>query len=96
MIVTSCYHQNVKTKTMVYLEPEQHRALKARARAEGISLAELVRRLAQDHVARAAVHRAVAPDTYSRLVALGASGRRTIGDDHDAHLARALKAKHAR
>ena len=86
----------MKTKTMVYLEPEQHRALKARSRAEGISLAEIIRRLARDHIARTRQAPAVSRDAYSTLVALGASGRPDVGDDHDLHLARALRKKHAR
>jgi hypothetical protein len=86
----------MKTKTMVYLEPDQHRALKARARAEGISLAELMRRLAQDHIARSRQVPAVSAAAYEGLVALGASGRQEIGDQHDVHLARALRRKHAR
>ena len=40
----------MKTKTMIYLERDQHRALRARARAEGISLAALIRRLAEAHL----------------------------------------------
>jgi hypothetical protein len=86
----------MKTKTMVYLEPEQHRALKARARAEGISLAELMRRLARAHLDQGRTLPEVSPETYKGLVALGASGHRDIGDDHDAHLARALGRKRAR
>lgn len=86
----------MKTKTMVYLEPDQHRALKARARAEGISLAELMRRLARAHLARSRGLPAVPPGVYRNLVGLGASGRPDIGDNHDAELARALRAKHAR
>ena len=81
---------------MVYLEPEQHRALKARSRAEGISLAELIRRLASDHLARTRQAPAVSKNAYGALIALGASGRRNVGDDHDLHLARALRRKHAR
>ena len=81
---------------MVYLEPDQHRALKARARADGISLAELIRRLARAHITQTHPLPAVARDTYGALVALGASGRQDIGDDHDVHLARALRKKHAR
>ena len=86
----------MKTKTMVYLEPDQHRALKARARAEGISLAELMRRLARAHLAHARELPAVPRAAYGGLVALGASGQSDIGDDHDVQLARVLRAKHAR
>ena len=86
----------VKTKTMVYLEPDQHRALKARARAEGISLAELMRRLARAHIEHSRELPAVPSAAYNDLVDLGASGRSDVGDDHDAQLARALRRKHAR
>jgi hypothetical protein len=86
----------MKTKTMVYLEPDQHRALKARAKAEGISLAELMRRLARAHIEQSRALPAVPPAAYNDLVALGASGRSDIGDKHDAELARMLHRKHAR
>ena len=86
----------MNTKTMVYLEPEQHRALKAKARAEGISLAELMRRLARAHLSANKALPAVTRDTYAGLVNLGASGRSNIGDRHDDELARVLRAKHAR
>ena len=81
---------------MVYLDPGQHRALKARARADGISLAELIRRLARSHIAEGERLPTVSRETYTGLVALGASGQQDIGDTHDAQLARALRAKHAR
>ena len=80
---------------MVYLERAQHRGLLARARAEGVSLAALVRRLADAHLAESRP-RPVAPQAYRALVALGTSGSADIGDRHDAHLARALKRTHAR
>ena len=81
---------------MIYLEREQHRALRAQARAEGISLAALIRRLADAHLAETDPGRTAAPDAYGALVALGESGRPDIGDEHDARLARALRRKHAR
>ena len=86
----------MKTKTMVYLEPDQHRALKAKARAENISLAELMRRLAHAHLSESRAGPAVPREVFAGLVGLGASGRSDIGDRHDAELGRALRAKHAR
>lgn len=80
---------------MVYLERAQHRALRDRARAEGISLAALIRRLADEHLNETR-SRAVPPATFRALVAIGESGQSDIADDHDARLARALKRKHAR
>ena len=81
---------------MVYLEPDQHRALKAKAQSEGISLAELMRRLAHAHLSESKSLPVVQPAVYSGLVNLGASGRPDIGDRHDDELARALLAQHAR
>lgn len=86
----------MKTKTMIYLERDQHRALRARARAEGISLAALVRRLAHAHLTESQSGPAVSRKTYHGLVALGASGRQDVSDDDDAHLAAALRRTHAR
>ena len=86
----------MKTKTMIYLERDQHRALRARARAEGISLAALIRRLAEAHLKDPAPLRDVPRDAFVALVALGASGRPDVGDEHDARVARALRRKHAR
>ena len=85
----------MKTKTMVYLERAQHRALRERARAEGISLAALIRRLADEHL-NDTRSRAVPAATFRALVALGESGQIDIATEHDAHLARALRRKHAR
>lgn len=86
----------MKTKTMIYLERDQHRALRARARAEGISLAELVRRVTDAHLTESQPRPAVSRAIYQGLVALGASGRPDVSDHHDAALAGALRRKHAR
>ena len=94
MIVTLCYHHRMRAKTMIYLEPAQHRALKARAHADGISLAELIRRLADSHLNQS--RRAVPPRAYEGVIGLAASGRDDIGDTHDRRVARALRGKHAR
>jgi len=42
----------VKKRTQIYLDPEVHRRLKERAKEEGISLAELIRRIARDYCAK--------------------------------------------
>jgi hypothetical protein len=86
----------MKSKTMVYLEREQLKALRARARAQRISLAELMRRLVAHHLREADIAPPVPTSAYEKLVALGASGRADVGDRHDAHLAEALRRDHAR
>jgi hypothetical protein len=83
----------MKAKTMVYLEREQLEALRARARAERISLAEAVRRSVQMSLDAGRRAPAVPDSAYRAMVALGASGRRNIGRNHDAELARALRTR---
>jgi predicted HicB family RNase H-like nuclease len=43
-----------KKRTQVYLDPEVHRRLKERAKEEGVSLAELIRRMAKDYLRKEA------------------------------------------
>jgi hypothetical protein len=86
----------MKAKTMVYLEREQLKALKVRARAERISLAELVRRLVAKHLDEPQVAPGVSSETYATIVALGASGHKDVAARHDAYLADAITRDHAR
>ena len=89
----ACYHTVtiMKAKTMVYLEPEQLEALRARARAQRISLAEAVRQAVRMSLDADVRPPAVAASAFRALVAIGESGRPDIGDRHDAELARALR-----
>ncbi len=86
----------MKTRTMVYLDPQQHKGLKARARAEGVSLAELVRRLVKEHLRQRQALPPVPSAAYTKIVGLGSSGRRDVSDRHDEYLAQALARDHAR
>ena len=83
----------MKSKTMIYLEREQLEALRARARAERISLAEAVRRAVRMSLAADAPPRAIPTAAYHAMVAIGSSGKKTIGRDHDAELAKALRSR---
>lgn len=85
----------MKTRTMVYLDVAQHRRLKARARAEGISLAEMVRRCVSAHLEESPDRAPVPRSVYERLVALGSSGQSDVAEHHDQHLADALAREHA-
>lgn len=71
---------------MIYLEPRQLQALKARAHRLGISVAELIRRMVSDGLEHGAPTQAAPPDVYQRLVGLGHSGLRDIAERHDAYL----------
>ena len=83
-------------RTMIYLDPPQFKALKARARAQGVSLAKLIRRLVKEHLEEHQPLAPVPPTAYARIVALGSSGRPDISQRHDVYLAEALHREHAR
>ena len=85
----------MKTRTMVSLEREQLKALKARARSKRISLAELIRRLVKEHLEEPRPSPRVSPEAYKRIVALGSSEQPDIAAHHDAYLSRAIKRAHA-
>ena len=80
---------------MIYLDPQQLKALKVRARTEGISLAALVRRLVSAHLDQRQALPPVPAAEYARVVAIGSSGRQDISERHDAYLAGALHREHA-
>lgn len=81
---------------MIYFEPNQLRALKARAHQLGISVAELVRRLVGEQLERGTLTEPPAAEVYRRLVGLGASGLEDISERHDAYLGAALLRDHLR
>ncbi|MDD5265204.1 MAG: ribbon-helix-helix domain-containing protein [Candidatus Bipolaricaulis sp.] len=72
-------------RTQVYLEVEQHRLLKREAEAKGVSLAELMRQLASDHL-----YKKPCRDDFTRIVGLGKSGARDVSEDHDRHIGEAV------
>jgi hypothetical protein len=82
-------------RTMLYLEPEQLEALKARAHAERIPVTELLRRLIRQYLGEPIAGK-VPPDAWARLVGLGASGQSDISDRHDRALGEALSREHLR
>jgi hypothetical protein len=86
----------MKAKTMIYLEPAQLAALRARARAERVSLAEVVRRAVQASLDAEPTSPRVAASRYADLVGLGRSGRADLGDRHDEALAAALGRRRVR
>jgi hypothetical protein len=80
-----------KRKIQIYLDPEVHQDLKERARAEGISLSELIRRVAKDYLRKEA-----APKDYLAIVGLGQSGKADISEKHDEYLAQAVSDENVR
>ena len=72
-------------RTQIYLEPEQHRLLKQEAAAKGVSLAELLRQLARDHL-----HTEPQREDFARIVGLGRSGVADTSEDHDRYIGEAV------
>jgi hypothetical protein len=86
----------MKARTMVYLDAQELEQLRAEARKQKISLAEIMRRLVKQHLAEGAAPLAlIPPESYLKIVALGASGRQDISERHDTYLAEALRREHA-
>lgn len=81
---------------MIYFEPQQLRALKARAQKLGISVAELVRRLVTQQLEQDAPVSAPPPEVYRQLVGLGTSGHADISERHDVYLGAAIARDHFR
>ena len=73
------------TRTQIYLEPEQHRLLKKEAEAKGISLAELLRQMAWEHLRSEPTRK-----DFLSVVALGRSGKTDVSEKHDRYIAERL------
>ena len=80
-----------KRRIQIYLDPEVHQRLKELARAEGISLSELIQRIAKDYLRREA-----APKDFLAIVGLGQSGKTDISEKHDEYLVQVLSDKNFR
>ena len=80
-----------KRRIQIYLDPEVHQDLKERARAEGISLSELIRRMAKDYLRKEA-----ALKNFLAIVDLGQSGKADISEKHDDYLAQAVSDENIR
>ncbi|MFQ5990713.1 MAG: ribbon-helix-helix protein, CopG family [Candidatus Methylomirabilales bacterium] len=86
----------MKERTMIYLDAEELEALREEARAQRVSLAELLRRAVKQYLDRHHAGPPPNPEAYLKIVALGASGRADISERHDHYLAEALRREHAR
>ncbi|MGQ0550921.1 MAG: hypothetical protein ACT4PY_14775 [Armatimonadota bacterium] len=82
--------------TALILWTIKRRALRAEAAEQGISMAELLRRLIQRHLEEGRSISPVPRELYLKLAALGASGRTDVSEQHDAYLAEALGREHSR
>ena len=85
----------MKARTMAYFDPEQLEALRAEAKAQRISLAELMRRLVTPHLEERQGLPLPPTETYLKIVALGSSGRQDISEHHDTYLGKVLRRERA-
>lgn len=72
-------------RTQIYLEPEQHRSLKREARDQGISLAELLRRIVTEHLRKTRSR-----EEFFAIVGLGRGEREDVAERHDHYLGEAV------
>ena len=79
-----------RVKTQVYLTPRQHRDLSRDARRRGVSLAALIRDLADGYLDRVADVRPT-PAAIRGITKLGRSGISTTSRDHHRALDEALR-----
>jgi len=79
---------------MLYLEPDELAALRLEAKAQGISINEIVRRLITNYLERREALPPVPREAYLRIVGLGASDRKDVSERHDSYLAEALHREH--
>ena len=80
-------------RTQVYSEPEQHRALKRLAKAQGASLTEVLRRLVDRHVLGKRLPGDYDKEAVMAFIGLGASGHSDTSERHDEVLADSLRAE---
>jgi hypothetical protein len=86
----------MKARTMIYLDSEELKGLRSEAKAQGISLAELVRRVVRDHLSRQRATIKPQPQAYLRIIGLGASGQADVSERHDSFLGEAIRREHSR
>lgn len=79
-------------RTQIYLSPAQHRALKREAKAAGVSMTELVRRILTERVEGRQSVRIHDKEAIMRFVGLGDSGPGQASEDHDNTLDEAFRA----
>ena len=84
----------MRTRTILSLERSQLRALKAKARDKGVSVAEFMRGLVSESLESDRPRPPRPSAAFERIVGLGKSGRTDIADRHDARLAEALRHEH--
>ena len=86
----------MKSRTMIYLEPEQLQSLQLEARNQRISLAELMRHLVRNHLTKDKLVSSAPKEAFLKIVGLGSSGKSDISEKHDHYLGKAISREHTR
>lgn len=76
------------TRTQISLSTIEHRSLKREAADQGISMAELVRRLVRDHLRKKSMRKRFKKKDFLAIVGVGESGEKEVSVRHDEHLGR--------
>ncbi|MBI1926440.1 hypothetical protein HYR99_19630 [Candidatus Poribacteria bacterium] len=82
-------------RTQIYLRPDQHESLKAEAQMLKISLAELMRRIVEEHLKTPNKLSLFAKEDYLSIVGLGESGIHDIAEQHNHYLGVATAADYS-
>jgi len=85
----------MKTRTMVYLEEEEHRRLKVEAGKRHISMAELMRQLVKQYLEQGRDKCPAPHKALLKIISLGSSGHSDISEKHDSYLGEALNREHS-
>jgi hypothetical protein len=86
----------MKTRTMIYLNPEEHRKLKTEAGKRRVSMAELMRQLVRHYFEHRGEGPPASADALLKIISLGSSGRSDVSVKHDNYLAKVLEREHSR
>jgi ribbon-helix-helix CopG family protein len=73
-------------RTMISMDASNLSALKKLALERGISLAELIRTLLQEHLRSRSTTKSFKKEDFLAIVGLGESGERDVSERHDRHI----------
>lgn len=82
--------------TQIYLEKTYYEGLKREARAQDISLAELVRRVVKEHLSTGLVSKRMSKAHYMTIVGIGKSGSADGAEKHDHYVGEAVARRRSR
>ncbi len=82
------------TKTQVYLESEQQKALKKLAKKERSSVSGLVRQLVGQYISLIKINSGKVPRRRLSIIGIGDSGLTDVSENHDKYVGDAVAEQH--